>query len=88
MVDDLMDMLSEDATDVFWERKKWKAKKFYSDYAFEKTIVISSENKNDWELAKRLRSESPSPSTFAGYGFKVKLEITCYKDVNIPEHML
>lgn len=65
MVDDSMDMLSKDAMDVFRERKKRNAKKFYSDYAPEETIAISNEDEDDLELAKRLSSEPPSPSTFA-----------------------
>ena len=66
MVDDARDVYSRDATATFRESKRLKGKKLYNDYAVEETIAISSEDEDDMELAKRLRSDPPSLTSFAG----------------------
>ena len=43
-----------------------KGKKLYDDYTVEETIAISNEDEDDVELAKRLKYDAPSPTTFAG----------------------
>lgn len=48
-------MFARDAMAVFRERMKNKGKKLYNDYALKETIAISSEDKDDQEVAKRLR---------------------------------
>jgi hypothetical protein len=80
-VDDARDMYSRDATEVFRERRKIKGKKLYSDYAVEETIAISSEDEDDMELAKRLRSDPPSPGAFAGM-VRVKPEVLTVQEAN------
>ena len=57
-VDDAKDMYSKDAIATFRERRRLMGKKLYGDYAVEETITISSEDKDDMELAKRLRSDT------------------------------
>ena len=80
-VDDVRDMFSRDATAAFRERRKMKGKKLYSDYAVEETIAISSEDEDDLELAKRLRSDPPSPTAFAGI-LRVKPEVLTVEEAN------
>ena len=80
-VDDARDMYSRDATATFRERRKLKGKKLYGDYAIEETIAISSEDEDDMELAKRLRSDPPSPGAFAGM-VKVKPEVLTVEEAN------
>ena len=80
-VDDARDMFSRDATAAFRERRKLKGKKLYSDYAVEDTIAISSEDEDDMELAKRLRSDPPSPTAFAGM-VRVKPEVLTVQEAN------
>ena len=80
-VDDARDMFSRDATATFRERRKIKGKKLYSDYAVEETIAISSEDEDDRELAKRLRSDPPSPGAFAGM-VMVKPEVLTVEEAN------
>jgi hypothetical protein len=80
-VDDARDMFSRDATAAFRERRKLKGKKLYSDYAVEDTIAISSEDEDDMELAKRLRSDPPSPTAFAGM-VRVKPEVLTMQEAN------
>lgn len=65
-VDDARDMVSRDATAAFWERRRLKGKKLYSDYAVEETVAKSSKDEDDMELAKRLRSDPPSLRAFVG----------------------
>lgn len=84
-VDDARDMYSRDATAAFKERRRTKGKKLYGDYAVEETIAISSEDEDDMELAKRLRSDPPSPTMFAGM-VKVKPEVLTVEEAN--ERML
>ena len=80
-VDDARDMFSRDATAAFRERRKLKGKKLYSEYAVEETIAISSEDDDDMELAKRLRSDPPSPTAFAGM-VRVKPEVLTVEEAN------
>lgn len=80
-VDDARDMFSRDATAAFRERRRMKGKKLYGDYAGEETIAISSEDEDDRELAKRLRSDPPSPSAFAGM-VRVKPEVLTVEEAN------
>jgi hypothetical protein len=72
-VDDARDMYSRDATEVFRERRKIKGKKLYSDYAVE--------DEDDMELAKRLKSDPPSPGAFAGM-VRVKPEVLTVQKAN------
>ena len=80
-VDDARDMYSRDATATFRERRRLKGKKLYGDYAVEETIAISSEDEDDMELAKRLRSDPPSPTAFAGM-VRVKPEVLTVEEAN------
>ena len=80
-VDDARDMYSRDATATFRERRKLKGKKLYGDYSVEETIAISSEDEDDIELAKRLRSDPPSPTAFAGM-VRVKPEVLTVEEAN------
>ena len=80
-VDDARDMYSRDATATFRERRRLKGKKLYGDYAVEETIAISSEDDDDMELAKRLRSDPPSPTAFAGM-VRVKPEVLTVEEAN------
>src|SRR5450631_2225946 len=80
-VDDARDMYSRDATATFRERRRLKGKKLYGDYAVEETIAISSEDEDDIELAKRLRSDPPSPTAFAGM-VRVKPEVLTVEEAN------
>ena len=80
-VDDARDMYSRDATATFRERRKLKGKKLYGDYSMEETIAISSEDDDDIELAKRLRSDPPSPTAFAGM-VRVKPEVLTVEEAN------
>ena len=80
-VDDARDMFSRDATATFRERRRLKGKKLYGDYAVEETIAISSEDEDDIELAKRLRSDPPSPTAFAGM-VRVKPEVLTVEEAN------
>ena len=80
-VDDARDMFSRDATAAFRERRSGKGKKLYNEYAPEETIAISSEDDDDRELAKRLRSDPPSPSAFAGM-VRVKPEVLTVEEAN------
>jgi hypothetical protein len=80
-VDDARDMYSRNATATFREQRKLKGKKLYSDYAVEETIAISSEDEDDMELAKRLRSDPPSPTAFAGM-VRVKPEVLTVEEAN------
>jgi hypothetical protein len=80
-VDDARDMYSRNATATFREQRKLKGKKLYSDYAMEETIAISSEDEDDMELAKRLRSDPPSPTAFAGM-VRVKPEVLTVEEAN------
>ena len=47
----------------------------------EETIAISSEDKDDMEPAKRLRSDPPSPTMFAGM-VRVKPEVLTVHEAN------
>ena len=80
-VDDARDMYGRDATAAFRERRRGKGKKLYSDYAPEETIAISSEDEDDREMAKRLRSDPPSPTAFAGL-IRVKPEVLTVEEAN------
>jgi hypothetical protein len=80
-VDDARDMYSRDATATFREKRRMKGKKLYGDYAVEETIAISSEDEDDMELAKRLRSDPPSPGAFAGM-VRVKPEVLTVEEAN------
>lgn len=80
-VDDARDMYSRDATSAFRERRKMKGKKLYGDYGVEETIAISSEDEDDMEFAKRLRSDPPSPTAFAG-SLRVKPEVLTVEEAN------
>ena len=80
-VDDARDMFSRDATAAFRERRKLKGKKLYTEYAGEETIAISSEDEDDMEFAKRLRSDPPSPTAFAGM-VRVKPEVLTVEEAN------
>ena len=80
-VDDARDMYSRDATATFRERRRLKGKKLYGDYAVEETIAISSEDDDHMELAKRLRSDPPSPTTFARM-VRVKPEVLTVEEAN------
>lgn len=65
-MDDARDMLSRDATAVLRERKTFKGKKLYNEYAMEEIIIaISSKVNDDMEPAKRLGLDPPSPKSFA-----------------------
>lgn len=48
------------------EWRRLKGKKLYNDYAVEETIAISSKDKDNIELAKRLKLDHRSPTAFAG----------------------
>ena len=61
--------------------EKIKGKKLYGNYTVEETIAISSEDEDDIELAKRLRSNPPSPIAFAGM-VRVKPEVLTVKEAN------
>ena len=80
-VDDARDMYGRDATAAFRERRRGKGKKLYSDYAPDETIAISSEDDDDRDMAKRLRSDPPSPTAFAGL-IRVKPEILTVEEAN------
>jgi len=80
-VDDAREMYSRDATAAFRDRRRMKGKKLYSEYAVEETIAISSEDEDDMELAKRLRSDPPSPTAFAGI-VRVKPEVLTVEEAN------
>ena len=80
-VDDARDMFSKDATATFRERRRLKGKKLYGNYAVEETIAISSEDEDDIELAKRLRSDPPSSTAFAGM-VRVKPEVLTVERAN------
>ena len=67
-VDDARDMYSRDATATFREMRRLKGKKLYGDYAVEETIAISSEDEDDMELAKRLRSDHYKNKRFRSNG--------------------
>lgn len=58
-----------------------KGKKLYSDYAVEKTIVISSEDEVDMDLAKRPRSDPPSPTIFSRM-VRVKPKVLTLQEAN------
>jgi hypothetical protein len=47
----------------------------------EETIAISSEDEDDIELSKRLRSDPPSPTAFAGM-VRVKPEVLTVEEAN------
>ena len=81
IVDDARDMYSRDAIATLRERREIKGKKLYSDYVVEETIAISSEDEDDRELAKRLRSDPPSPGAFAGM-VMVKPEVLTVEEAN------
>lgn len=80
-VDDARDMYFCDATATFRERRKLKGKKLYGNYAVDETIAISNEDDDDLDLAKRLRSDAPSPTAFAGMVI-VKLEVLTVEEAN------
>ena len=80
-VDDAREMYSRDATAAFRDRRRMKGKKLYSEYAVEETIAISSEDEDNMELAKRLRSDPPSPTAFAGI-VRVKPEVLTVEEAN------
>jgi hypothetical protein len=80
-LDDARDMYARDATSAFRERRRGKGEKLYSDYAAEETIAISSEDDDDREMAKRLRSDPPSPTAFAGL-IRVKPEVLTVEEAN------
>ena len=80
-VDDARDMYARDATAAFRDRRRGKGKKLYSDYAPEETIAISSKDEDDREMAKRLRSDPPSPTAFAGL-IRVKPETLTVEEAN------
>ena len=80
-VADAKDMYSRDTTATFRERRMLKGKKLYGDYAVEETIAISSEDEDDMELAKRLRSDPASPGAFAG-NVRVKPEVLTVEEAN------
>lgn len=60
-VDDARDMYSRDAVALFRAKKLLKGNKLYGDYSKEETIAISSEDKDNFELGKRLVEEPTSP---------------------------
>ena len=80
-VDNARDMYSRAATAMFRERRRLKRKKLYGDYAVEETIAISSEDDDDIELTKRLRSDPPSPTAFAGM-VRVKPNVLIVEEAN------
>lgn len=68
-VDDVKDMYAKVSIEAFHERRRGRGKKLYSEYnKYNKndTIVISKEDNNDREMAKKLRSDLRSPMAFAG----------------------
>ena len=81
MVDDARDMYSRDAMDTFREWQRLKGKNLNGDYAVEETIAISSEDKDDMELTKRLKLDPPSPIAFAGM-VRVKPEVLTVEEAN------
>ena len=80
-VDDARDMYSRDTTATFRDRQRLKGKKLYGNYVVEETITISSEDEDDMKLAKRLRSDPPSPTVFAGM-VRVKPEVLTVEEAN------
>ena len=80
-VDNARAVYSWDATATFRERRRLKGKKLYIDYAVEETITISSEDKDDMKLAKRLKNDPPSPTTFGGM-VRVKPEVLTMEEAN------
>lgn len=68
---------------MFYERKRSKGKKLYSDYALVDTIAISSKDNDDCDMAKRLRSNALSPMAFTGL-IRVKLEVLIVVEANEP----
>ena len=80
-VADARDMYSRDGMATFRERQRLKGKKLNGDYAMEETIAISFEDEDDMELAKRLRSNPPSPTAFAEM-VRVKPEVLTVGEAN------
>lgn len=74
-------MFLRDATATFKEGRKMKGRKLFGDYAVEETIAISIEGEGNMELAKRLKSDPPSPRDFVGM-VRVKPEVRTIKEVN------
>lgn len=60
-MDDVRDMYSMDVTATFRERTRLKGKKLYINYSMEETMAISSEDEDNMELAKQLRSDPLCP---------------------------
>lgn len=67
-------MYSRDATTTFREKMMLKDKTLYTIYDQAEAITISSKDKDDVELTKRLRSDPPSPMAFASM-VKVKPKV-------------
>lgn len=56
-----------------------KGKKLYNNYAPEETMVNSNEDKDDWEMANKLRWDPFPPSTFEGM-MRVKPEVLAVEE--------
>lgn len=63
------------------KRRKLKGKKLYGNYAVEETIAISSKDKDNIELAKRLTSDAPSPTAFTCM-VRIKPEVLMVEEAN------
>lgn len=82
-VDDARYMYAMDAIVAFCKCRKGEGKELYNNYVLEETIAISNEDKDDYEIAKRLRLDPLSPSTFAGM-VRVKPKVLAVEEANEP----
>ena len=80
-MDNAPDMYTRVATETFREKRRLKGKILYSKYAVEETIATSSEDEDDMDLGKQLRSDPPSLTLFAGM-VRVKPEVLTVEEAN------
>lgn len=71
----------EDAIAAFQEKRSNKGKKLYNKYSEKDTIAISNKDDDNRMIAKRLKSDPPSPTSFVGL-IRVKPKVLIVEEVN------